>query len=76
MQNPNYPQMLAEALRRMGQNSDPNREPYDLTDNNCMTFVQDVLEAGGVDTPWMIDPRPNSYIEELRDDFPHVDFKP
>ncbi|HPF26758.1 MAG TPA: RHS repeat-associated core domain-containing protein [Steroidobacteraceae bacterium] len=76
IQNSSYAQMLAEALRRMGQNGDPNREPYNLTDNSCITFVRDVLEAGGVDTPWMIDPRPNSYIEELRDDFPHVNFRP
>ena len=28
-----------------------------------------VLEAGGVDTPWMLDPRPNSYIDELRNQY-------
>ena len=32
----------------------------------CNTFVQDVLEAGDVDTPVQVDPRPNSYIKELQ----------
>lgn len=34
--------------------------------NSCGTFMQDGLEAGGVNTPMMIDPRPNSYIGELQ----------
>ena len=33
---------------------------------SCGTFVQDALEQGGIDTPWMADPRPNSYIGELQ----------
>ena len=35
--------------------------------NNCITFVRDVLEEGSVDTPWLVSPRPNSYIKELQD---------
>jgi hypothetical protein len=38
---------------------------YDILVNNCASFQGDVLEAGGVDTPLMIDPRPESYINEL-----------
>ena len=33
---------------------------------SCGTFVQDTLEKGGIDTPMMADPRPNSYISELQ----------
>jgi hypothetical protein len=74
--NPNFDAMNQYALGRMALNGDPTRTPYDLTGNNCATFMQDVLEAGGVDTPWMLDPRPNSYIYELRDAFPHINFAP
>jgi len=31
--------------------------------------MKGVLEAAGVEVPYMIDPRPNSYIEEIRDDY-------
>ena len=73
IKNDNFTEMNDFAKNQMSLNSDPNRTPYDLTNNQCGTFMQDVLEAGGVDTPWMIDPRPNSYIEELRDDFEKID---
>jgi len=72
--NPNFNVMEQYARNRMAQNFNPNREPYDITGNNCGTFMQQVLESGGVDTPWMIDPRPTSYIEEIRGAFPPIDF--
>ncbi len=62
------------AEGRMAANSDPKREPYALRNNNCASFMKGTLEAGGVDTPWMVDPRPNSYIEELQSSFPHVQY--
>ncbi|NHA16181.1 RHS repeat-associated core domain-containing protein [Thioalkalivibrio sp. XN279] len=34
--------------------------------HQCGTFQRDTLENGGIDTPWMADPRPNSYIKELQ----------
>ena len=64
-----YQKALRYAENRQKQNSNPKRAPYGLTDNNCMTFVKETLEAAAVDTPWMLDPRPNSYIDELQDDF-------
>ena len=33
---------------------------------SCNTFQRDILREGGVDTPSMVDPRPNSYIKELQ----------
>ena len=61
-----YNEMVGYAEGRRQQNQDPNREPYGLMCNNCGTFAKDTLEAGGVDTPSMIDPRPSSYIKELQ----------
>jgi hypothetical protein len=61
---------------RLAQNSDPKRKPYGLTDNSCCHFMKETVEAAGVDTPWMVDPRPNSYIHELRGDHPDLDFVP
>lgn len=71
-----YPAMMAYAMRRKAQNSDPHREEYGLWGNNCMHFAKQVAEAGGAATPIMIDPRPNSYIEELRDQYPDLNYAP
>jgi hypothetical protein len=61
---------------RKKRNTDRSRQAYGLTDNNCGTFMQATLDAAGVNTPWMVDPRPNSNIEELRDDFRDLDYDP
>lgn len=66
IKNDNYKEMLQYATGRMNQNSNASREEYSLTSNNCTTFCKTTLEAGGEHTPSMIDPRPNSYIDELR----------
>jgi len=71
-----FNQMNQHATNQMLNNSDPNRDPYSLTGNNCGTFMQETIEAGGADTPWMIDPTPTSYIEEMRDDFEAIDYNP
>lgn len=68
--------MLAYAERRKQENANPRRRPYDITRNSCIHFVKAVVAAAGVDTPWMVDPRPNSYIGEFRDDFPDLDYRP
>ncbi len=41
------------------QNADPERQPYSSLSHNCATFAEDVLEAGGVELPIILDPRPN-----------------
>lgn len=66
--------MLDYALKRMQENSNPNRKKYDLVSNSCNHFMKGVLEAAGVDTPYMLDPRPNSYIAEIRDNYPKLDY--
>lgn len=39
-----------------------------------MHFVKQAVETAGFPTPSMIDPRPNSYIDELRGSFPDMDY--
>jgi len=63
-------------LVRKSQNNNPKRRTYDLTSNSCIHFVKWVAKAAGKDTPWMIDPRPNSYIGEFRDDYRDLDYSP
>lgn len=70
-----YQAMLDYAVLRKSQNANPRRKPYNLTSNSCIHFVKKVTEAAGVKTPWMVDPRPNSYVGEFRDDFPDLDYK-
>ena len=64
------------AMMQKSQNSNPKRRVYDLTSNSCIHFVKNLVEAAGKDTPWMIDPRPNSYIGEFRNDYRDLDFFP
>lgn len=70
-----YQAMLNYATARKSQNSNPKRTPYDLTTNSCIHFSKKVTEAAGVQTPWMVDPRPNSYMGEFRDDYYDLDYK-
>lgn len=63
-------------LVRQFQNNSPMRKQYNLTNNSCIHFVKWVVKASGKDTPWMIDPRPNSYIGEFRDDYRDLDYSP
>jgi RHS repeat-associated protein len=46
---------------------------YSLLGNNCATFMKDTIEAGGIAMPSMVDPRPNSYISEVQNEFPKID---
>jgi RHS repeat-associated protein len=76
IKNDKFNLMNGYARNLEKQNNNPKRKPYSLYTNNCGTFMKDVLEAGGVETPSMIDPRPNSYIEELRANYPPIDYNP
>jgi hypothetical protein len=71
-----FPLMLKYAEIRMSQNNNPTRVPYGLLTNSCVHFAKDVVAAAGIDTPWLLDPRPNSYIGEFRDDYPDLDYIP
>ncbi len=67
--------MLVYCQKRVRENSDPHREPYSLTGHSCIHFAQEVLEAGDVDVPWMIDPRPIGYMDRLQSDFPALNYE-
>ena len=71
-----FSNMLNYSLRRMRENNNSNRRSYELTSNSCNHFMQGVLEAANVDVPIMLDPRPASYIKEIRDDFRDLDYSP
>jgi hypothetical protein len=71
-----FDRVLRYCLQRVAENGDSTREPYSLTSRSCIHFVADALEAGGVDVPWMISPRPIDYVGRLRDDFPDLDYSP
>lgn len=70
-----YDAMLGHAELRKSQNTFPNRKPYNLMTNSCIHFVKEITVRAGIATPWMVDPRPNSYMGEFRDDFPDLDYK-
>ena len=69
-----FKNMLSYAQLQEKQNANPKRRPYDLFKNSCIHFVKDVVRIAGVETPWMIDSRPNSYIEEFRAALPDLDY--
>lgn len=71
-----YVKALKYADDRYKENSNSKRESYGLLGNNCGTFMKKTAEAAGAPMPWQLDPRPNSYIEEIRADYPDVDYDP
>jgi hypothetical protein len=71
-----YERMLKYAQLRESQNKVPSRKPYNLLTYSCVHFAIDVVAAAGIETPWSLDPRPNSYIGEFRDEYPDLDYNP
>jgi hypothetical protein len=71
-----FPLMLKYAELRMSQNNNATRAPYNLLTNSCVHFAKDVVAVAGIETPWLLDPRPNSYISEFREDYPDLDYNP
>lgn len=69
-----FQSMLNYAVKRHKENSNPNRKPYDLFNNSCNHFMQGIMLAADLDLPYMFDPRPNSFINEIRDVYPDLDY--
>src|SRR5688500_11770260 len=69
-----FADMLKYCQLREGENSNPSRAPYTLTQNSCMHFAMEVAEAGGAKIPWIFDPRPNSFIGEVQAKHPALEF--
>jgi hypothetical protein len=68
--------MLKYAQKREGENSNPNRTPYDLHNNSCMHFAKWTAEAGGVTLPLGMTGAPADWIEDVRDEYPDLQFTP
>lgn len=68
--------MLQYANKRVMQNRMKNRKPYDIATNSCMHFSKEVVESAGVQMPWILDPRPNSFIAEVQSNYPKIKFVP
>jgi hypothetical protein len=68
--------MTTYATGREAQNSDPNRTPYALTDNNCFTFAKQVTGSAGVDVS-MADKRfPSANMDALQQTYPPLGYDP
>ena len=59
-------QMNQYAEGRETQNTNPKRESYDLYDNNCATFMDKTIEAGGVKLPSDLSAKPTGQIDDLQ----------
>lgn len=50
------------------------RIKYNIFSRGCLHFMKDVINAGDVDMPSMIDLRPNSYIDEIREEYKNLNY--
>jgi len=74
-----FKEMNDYAEGKMKENSDPDRKEYNLMNNNCGTFAEDVVgqdEEATEDAPTTIDPRPNSMVEEYQEEYQGVHYDP
>lgn len=76
IRNKNFRTMQDYAVSREKDNARPDRKPYHLLTNNCGTFAARAIESGDVEIPKLIDPRPNSQIEEMQKAFPRTSYNP
>nr|WP_319570099.1 DUF6443 domain-containing protein [uncultured Draconibacterium sp.] len=74
-----FKEMNDYAKGKMQENSDPDRKEYNLLNNNCGTFAEDVVgqdKEATKDAPSTIDPRPNSIVKEYQDEYQGVHYDP
>lgn len=71
-----YYNMLEYARKRVQQNRNSSREPYDIMTHSCVHFAMDVAAAGGVTyESSVLDARPISYMNSLQKTFPAVQYE-
>ena len=61
------------------ENSNPDRKEYNLFTNNCGTFASEVVKQDPdvkEKAPVIIDPRPNSIVDEYQNDFQGLHYNP
>jgi hypothetical protein len=72
-----FKEMNEYAQGKLKENADPNRDPYSVTGNNCGTFACDVVnQDADVNTPYIVDPRPVSIVEEYQDNLTPIKYNP
>ena len=71
-----FQNMLDYAEKRMSENTFNTRREYSLLFYSCIHFVKEIMEAASLRTPIMVDKRPVSYIDEIRDLYPDLDYDP
>lgn len=71
-----YNLALRYAESKLSQNEDANRRDYSLVRNSCVHFMRDTTAAAGINMPWLVDPRPTSYIAEIRSSGTVLDYDP
>jgi hypothetical protein len=69
-----YSKMLAYANKRLRDNTNKMREPYDLLMNSCNHFMKETCNAGGAGLPSVVIPNPAGYIHLVRQSFPELDY--
>lgn len=77
IESDNFDAMKSYAEGRMKENTNPDREEYSLTRNNCGTFACDVLNQDPKvkdKAPSIYDPRPNSMVKEYQGEFGKVEY--
>lgn len=77
IESDNFNVMNDYANRKLMENSDENRTPYNVLSNNCGTFANDVIKQDkSVNAPNILDPRPVSIIDEYQSDFTSISYDP
>jgi RHS repeat-associated protein len=64
-----FDKMNDYAKSKLKENSDPDREEYSLSSNNCGTFAADcVNQDENVDAPWIVNPTPTNIVDEYQEE--------
>lgn len=70
-----FDQALAWLKAKEAENADPKRQAYDLGNHNCMTFVADLVDHIGLDSPFrppvVI---PSAYMKQFQISSPDLDY--
>jgi hypothetical protein len=75
----NYDSMLEYAEKRMDDNKNPNRKPYSVLFNNCVTFASEVLDQdlwSQFRSPVLRSPIPAVRVKQYHVLFPRVSYSP
>jgi len=70
-----FDQALAWLKAKEAENSDPKRQAYDLGDHNCMTFVADLVDHIGLDSPFRPPVVvPSAYMKQFQFSNPDLEY--